>query len=440
MLPRSVLASLLVVLCLAGCGMVDPQRPVPYPDTVVFGNFVESTPVEGEENAFTVRLQVGIPRALTQAKESEGQAPPELEKGNVAEIRVSTDTVLILSGQDATLDDFDPGTEIVVIPVTGTTRMIGEDRILIDGAHILDFVTYRDWKLPGLATGTGEEVDDRVDRINTPGIEQAPVPSGDGTVLYFTARLREAAQPGGPLIGPRRTGLASAEARLERTYRTELTDAGWTAPELVEFPDLEATSISISWVDDSETLCLVTVGEGSGNPWIGRSERQRTGVPWGPVQRLSELGESHATDGVFMAGSTRKMAFCRRAPGFQQMDLFMLDPDVSPSPQLLAPMINTPSDEWRPRIGPNNELFFCRADRQMVLAKGEVRTLLLPGPHRRVLSQAAPTRDGRWVFFCRPRLTPVELDQDIYVAEWLAPGKLGEPVPVDEWRPGQASE
>jgi hypothetical protein len=33
-----------------------------------------------------------------------------------------------------------------------------------------------------------------------------------------------------------------------------------------------------------------------------------------------------------------------------------------------------------------------------------------------------------------PRYTPVELDQDIYVAEWRGEGMLGELVAVDDWR------
>ena len=61
--------------------------------------------------------------------------------------------------------------------------------------------------------------------------------------------------------------------------------------------------------------------------------------------------------------------------------------------------------------------------------------LRLPGSHRVIMTQAAPTGDGRWVFFCMPRLTPVELDEDIYVAEWTSAGALGAAVPVDEWRP-----
>jgi len=29
----------------------------------------------------------------------------------------------------------------------------------------------------------------------------------------------------------------------------------------------------------------------------------------------------------------------------------------------------------------------------------------------------------------------VEVDQDIWVARWVGGGRLGEPVPVDDWHP-----
>ena len=64
-----------------------------------------------------------------------------------------------------------------------------------------------------------------------------------------------------------------------------------------------------------------------------------------------------------------------------------------------------------------------------------MRALRLPGPHRTVFTQAAPTDDGRWLFMCLPRYRPVEHDEDIYVAPLLKDFALGRPVPVDDWRP-----
>jgi hypothetical protein len=59
----------------------------------------------------------------------------------------------------------------------------------------------------------------------------------------------------------------------------------------------------------------------------------------------------------------------------------------------------------------------------------------LPGPHRVFFTQAAPTSDGRWVFFCMPKYRALELDQDIWVAQIGNDLAIGEPVPVDDWRP-----
>ena len=151
---------------------------------------------------------------------------------------------------------------------------------------------------------------------------------------------------------------------------------------------------------------------------------------------LHASSHDEPADAVYLAGSGTKISFSARWPGESQTDLFLLDPKEGDAPQLLASNINSLGDEWGPRVGPENQLFFCRGDRQLVLVGGEVVPLRLAGAHRAILNQAAPTDDGRWVFFCMPNLTPVELDEQIYVAEWLGNGSVGQPVPVDEWRPG----
>jgi hypothetical protein len=66
---------------------------------------------------------------------------------------------------------------------------------------------------------------------------------------------------------------------------------------------------------------------------------------------------------------------------------------------------------------------------------GQLRPLRLPGPHRIPFTQAAPTSDGRWIFFCMPKYRPLESDQDIYVARFGEDLSIGEPIPVDAWRP-----
>lgn len=116
-------------------------------------------------------------------------------------------------------------------------------------------------------------------------------------------------------------------------------------------------------------------------------------------------------------------------------DLWLFDPAVENSPMPLQPEVNTPASETSPRVGPANELFFTRGDRQFVLAAGTLWQLVAPGPHRTVITDAAPTGDGTWVFACIPNFRPIELDQDIYVAPWLGDGRIGAPIAVDDWRP-----
>ena len=64
-----------------------------------------------------------------------------------------------------------------------------------------------------------------------------------------------------------------------------------------------------------------------------------------------------------------------------------------------------------------------------------MRALRLPGSHRKLFTQGAPTADGKWVFFCMPHYRPLTFDEDIYVAPVGKDWSLGTPVPVDDWRP-----
>jgi hypothetical protein len=421
---------------------MDPDRPAPQPDTTVFGNFLEVEKVPDDPLSNTVRIRVSVPRALAAAQEAGGRTKPVVEKGVVAEVRVGSDTVVMLDGRPAELDDFDPGAELVALPLLGTTRMVGDSTIRMDATFLMDFETYRVWKLPGLgAQETAEAADQEAElsRINTSGVERSPVPVGSGRVLYFSARLRLPVDPDQPLIGPGRPGLDSAPqglAPVERPFRAELGPDGWEPPQPVSFDGVDdAQLVRVSWINDDETECLVTVQRAAEDPWIGKATRARASAAWGEVVRIEALGQVMAADGVYLMGSSSKICFTSRWPGESQSDLFLHDPREGDAPQLLAPNINSLGDEWGSRVGPGNELFFCRGDRQLVLAGGEVLPLELPGSHRVLMTQAAPTSDGRWVFFCMPRLTPVELDEEIYVAEWTSTGALGAAVPVDEWRP-----
>jgi len=431
------LCVVLVVVSAMGCGLVDPERPVPYPDEPIYGNLLETEQIEGQV-AWTVRVRPGIPRALSQAKEAEGRPTPVVEKGMAAVVEVDGNTVVVAGGRPAQLDAFNPGAEVVVLPVAGTTTMVGGSTIRMTASHLLDFDTYRRWRLPGLGGDEDEGAEPPAGwGVNTTALETSPVPLAGGTVLYFASRLRLAVEPDDPPIGPRRAGLEPAGAGdgpRERTYRTERSADGWSEPQLVLFPGLEeAAVIRVSWVNEEETVCLVTVRPSAEPPWLGRATRASASAPWSPVEPLRPVDEGYAQDGTYLAGSATKYVFVTRQPAAIQTDLVLFDPKLADVPQLLAPNVNTAGDEWCPRVGPVGQLFFCRGDHQLLLAGGTVKPLRLPGPHRRLLTQANPTRDGRWVFFCMPRFTPVELDQDLYVAPWGEDGTLGEPVAVDDW-------
>jgi hypothetical protein len=149
---------------------------------------------------------------------------------------------------------------------------------------------------------------------------------------------------------------------------------------------------------------------------------------------VEELGED-AADGVYLAGSSTKIAFVSSRGGGQQSDLFLYDSETEDGALPLEPRLNTLGNEWSPRVGVNNELFFNRGDRQMLLAGGQLTELRLPMPHRATFTQAVPSNDGKWLFFCLPRLRPNDFDQDIYVASWSRDDGIGEALPVDAWRP-----
>jgi len=436
LLPLVVLPFLLAS---AGCDLVDPQRPSPQPDTRVFGNLLEVKEHPTQPDALLLRVRVGVPRALTRAQKDEGRPTPTVEEGTVAEVTVGPDTVVVVGGRPGGLAELNPGTEVTVLPVAGTTRMVGVSRLLVDASHVMDFETFKSWQLPSLADPVAEAPPADPSRINSPGVEHSPVALDGGRVLYFSARLRRPWSPGGRWFGALREGLpAPAEGELSRelTYRTELGESGWSAPELIRFPGLdESAGIRVTWVNEEDTMCLVTVSAGEGDPWVGRAERSDADGPWGEVVRLDSLGEGDAADAVYLAGSATKLAFASKRSGPGGGDILLLDPAQAETPMLLDPRVNTPAVEWGPRVGPDNALLFSRGDQQLIFSGGTVEPLRLPGRFRTLMSEANPTRDGAWVFVCIPKLTPVELDQDIHVARWNEDGTLGEPVPVDDWRP-----
>lgn len=425
----------LTVFVLLGCDLVDPMRSTPQADTDTFGNLLEAGPDPSREGAWIAKIRVGVPRAL--GRSDDARPTPDVAGGITALVVVTEDTVVVVDDQPGALIDISPGTEVVALPVPGTTTMIGENEIHLEAAQLMDFGSYARWRLPRLQLAGGSaEINEDVNRINTDGIEGGPVPVGDGSVLYFSARLRPPELPGNPWIGAQRDGLpppAEGERSMDRSFRTELGDDGWSIPVLVVFPGTEPTEhVKLTWVSADEQRCFVTVSEPDGSPWVGVSERTQASDQWGEIVPMEATGDGDAFDAVAMTGSPDKIVFVTTRNG--SGDLFLYDPDLGLAQQLQAE-INSGGLEWGPRIGPANELYFVRGDRQLRFQGGRVNAVRLPGPHRLVLIEAAPTADGAFLFFSVPKFRPVDVDLDIQVAPINADGTLGEAVPVDEWRP-----
>jgi hypothetical protein len=432
-----VLAAAAALLVMGGCDVVDPARPTAQPDTEVFGNLLDVERPPGDPGAWIVRVQVAAPRSVRAADEDTGKPTPEIEKGMVATVTVGADTVVVVDDRPGLLENIASGTEIVVLPIAGTTEMYGSNDLRLAASTVMDFATYRRWRLPMLEAAADTETDDPA-LINSAGPEIAAVPIAGGTVLYFSAHLRPPATADDAWHGALRDGLAIPEegvGAVERSYRSELTEEGWTAPELVRFPGLEdARQVRVTWVSADETISLLTVTTSGEAAWVGRSTRSGAKARWSAPQRLEVLGDD-ARDAVYLTGSSTKILFATSRGGGMQGDLFLYDPKVGEVPAPLQPPIFSPSNEWSPRTGPDGELLFNRGSRQLVLKGGQVGELRLPGPHRIPFTQAATTEDGRWLFFCMPKYRVPEMDEDIFVASLTADFKLGEPVPVDEWRP-----
>ena len=434
----TVMMTVLAGTWMVGCGAFSPDRPVPQPDTDIYGTLVSVETSPDQPDSTVLHIKVGVPRALSGKRAEEGRPEvPVQGTGLTAEATVTPDTVAITGNRPVgTLDAFKPGMDVVVLPVPGTTRLKGTTLVMADAALLMDFKSYRSWRLPKSLEETPKEEGDTA-RINSPGIEHAPVPLHGGTVLYFAARLRRPWKDGSPWLGTERPGLRPGDATkapTERTFRTELGPDGWSTPVLVTFPDLDdALTVRVTWVNEDETICLVTVRDADGTRWVGRSERPKATKPWGAVTRLEGTGEGSAEDAVYLAGSTKSFAFTTDRKG--NLDIFLYYPKNGEEPMPLDPRIDTAGNEWAPRTGPKNELLFCRADRQLLYVKGVARPLRVQAPLRIPVTEANPARDGKWIFACLPRYTPLEMDQDIVVLPWLAPGKLGTPVPVDSWRP-----
>ena len=142
MLRRSKLVCvLLAVVAAVGCDLLDPARPTIQGDTTLFGNLLEVVRVEGDDEAWQARVRVGVPRAFAKAEVAGGKPTPTLEEGLIADVRVTTETVVLVEGRPAFVEDINPGSEVVVLPVPGTTRMMGTSNLTVDASYLTDFTT-----------------------------------------------------------------------------------------------------------------------------------------------------------------------------------------------------------------------------------------------------------------------------------------------------------
>lgn len=421
---------------LAGCEALNPQRPTPQPDANVFGQVVAVSEDPSADGVWQVQVSVGLPRSLAGVKKDEGKPTPIVDEALMADVSVGPDTVVVIDGRPGSLHSLKPGSDIAAIPAPGTTMMEGTSRVMIQAAYFLDFESYRRWQLPKSLEESPEVLEDP-DRINSSGIEHGPVPVDDGRAVYFTAKLRRSWRPEDRWIGARRSGMTEPSAEKparEASYRCSLGEDGWGAPQPVVFPELpDDSGVSVTWVDPDETRCLVTVLPAGGEPWVGRSDRTSASAAWAPVQPLPAVGEGDASDAVYLTGAEETFAFVTRRDGTS--DIYLYHPRQGDTAQALDPRIDTAGNEWAPRVGPGNELLFCRGDRQLMYSGGVAQPMTVKGPFRTPITEANPTRDGSWVFACVPKFTPIELDRDIVVMRWDGEATLGEPVPVDDWRP-----
>lgn len=445
MTDRSRLASRfavpLAVVMLGGCGFQDPAAPVPQPDSQVFGRIAAIRDAGDGSGNRVVEIRAGLPSSLEAVMQREGRLLPAMEKDLQVRVKVTPETVCVKDMLPADLDAFRVGQEIAMIPLAGTSTLTGTKLLQAEAIALYDFHDYTVQYLPKALDAIPEVVDSRRDprRVNSSGLERTPLPLRGGTVVYFTAGLLPPVSGGdAPPRGAERPGMRDASGALApwavggtRPYRTELGTDGWSAPAPVELPGLDAeTSATVTWVNDDETSCLVEVRRLDGSVRLRASKRPDAGAPWGSLEPVAATAERDAGDAQRFGKDGGALVWT--AFGSADSNLWLAMPQAEG--QMLEPRINTGGSEWAPRVGPNTQLYFCRAERQLLFAGGVVNAVRLPGAQRRPLLEAAPTADGTLLFYRVPRYTPGAIDWDLAVS-----AKTGETwgpsVPLDDWRP-----
>jgi hypothetical protein len=440
---RRPLLVLIVVFLILGCGMQDTSTPVPQPDSLILGRISAIRETPAASGVWEVEIREGLPDQMQNAMRREGRLVPTLDKDVTVRVRVTSDTACIATLRPGDLADFRVGQEVAVNPVPGTTAMTGSKLITADAAELYLFSSYRLRFLPRSLDALPEEVTTPADprRINSAGLEVTPLPVQGGKVVYFAAGLL----PGVPLggkeaqpVGAVRQGMRDRSGALlpwavgsVRPYRVAWGARGWEEPQLVDLPDLPPTAKArFTWMKDDETACLAEVALADGSRQLLAGQRASAKAPWGKLEKLNLPSGASTGDGQRFGKLLKALVWT--AYDANGSDLW-LSLEGKPG-QMLEPRINTMGPEWSPRVGPNNTLYFCRADRQLLFAGGVVQEVRLPGAQRRPLLEAVPAKDGALLFFRVPRFTPGALDWDLAVASRAGSG-WEKPVLLDDWKP-----
>ncbi|MFZ5785745.1 MAG: hypothetical protein ACOY3Y_04810 [Acidobacteriota bacterium] len=438
--PVASLAVPFALAALAGCGFQDPGGPVPQPDSQVFGRITAIRDTGDGSGTREVEIRAGVPATLESVMRREGRLLPAMEKDLQVRVKVTPETVCVKDMLPTDLGAFRAGHEVAVIPLAGTSTLTGTKLLQVEAIALYDFHDYAVQYLPKALEALPEGVASRRDplRVNSSGLERTPLPLRDGTVVYFSAGLLPAVSgEDAPPRGAERAGMRDGSGALApwaiggtRPYRTELGSGGWSAPTPVELPGLDVeASATLSWVSDDETSCLVEVRRPDGSVRLAASKRPDARAPWGSLEPVAETGEKDAGDAQRFGKDGGALVWTTF--GAADSNLWLAMPGAEG--QMLEPRINTAGSEWSPRVGPNTQLYFCRAERQLLFANGIVQAVRLPGEQRRPLLEAAPTSDGAFLFHRVPRYTPGGIDWDLAVAAKVGEG-WGPSVPLDDWK------
>ncbi len=430
-------AVLLAVVSVAGCRMQNPAAPVPQPDTVIFGRLASIREVADQPGVREVEVQGGLPESIAAVMRSQGRPVPQTEKDFVVVARVTGDTVAVLDQTPTDLDGFRTGEEVAVVPVPGTSAMVGSKRLLMDAAELYRFKAYQRVFLPGSLGAPASAVAGAPEGpVNSAGLERTPLPLDGGRVLYFAAGLLPPAEPGGEPLGIERPGMRAGDALAPwavggwRPYRAEWSGGAWSEARPVELAPLDpAASVRVTWVNPTETHLLAEVDLEGAPSRLVSARRESRAEPWGPVEDAAEASGPSVGDGQLFGATSANLVWTVYGDAGSDLWLAMENTEGKP----LEPRINTRGSEWSPRVGPGTILYFCRNDRQLLFSGGVVQEVRLPGTQRRPLLEAAP-EDGSLLFFRVPRYGFGAVDWNLAVSRRDGDG-WGPAVLLDDWSP-----